>query len=111
VACTSGSATISGIYGGVSRSAGLTATLIADTVSIQQADYLASKHELRVAAKSSNSTATLEVYVTSSAELIGTLRNLGDGKYSGQLSWPVNPHNVRVVSSRCGSATSVVRSK
>jgi len=85
--------------------------LIADTVTIQQADYYASKHEFRVAAKSTGSTATLRVNVTSSGELIGTLRNLGDGKYSGQLSWPVNPQNVRVVSSLCGSATSVVRSK
>lgn len=85
--------------------------MIADTVIIQQADYFASKHELRVAAKSSNSTATLEVYVTSSGELVGTLRNLGDGKYGGQLLWPVNPQNVKVVSSQCGSATSVVRSK
>ena len=109
--CTSSAVTISGTYGGVTRSAGLTATLIADTVTIQQADYYASKHELRVAAKSTGSTATLRVNVTSSGELIGTLRNLGDGKYGGQLSWPVNPQNVRVVSSRCGSATSVVRSK
>jgi hypothetical protein len=111
VACTSGPVTISGIYGSVTRSAGLTVSLIADTVTIQQADYFASKHELRVAAKSSNSTATIKVYVMSSGELIGTLRNLGDGKHSGQLSWPVNPQNVRVVSSRCGSAASVVRSK
>ena len=110
-ACTSGSATISGIYGGVTRSAGLTVTLIADTVTMQEADYFAGKHDLRLAAKSSNSTATLKVYVTSSGELIGTSQNLGDGKYSGQLSWPVNPQNVRVVSSLCGSATSVVRSK
>ena len=109
--CTSSAVTISGTYGGVTRSAGLTATLIADTVTIQQADYYASKHELRVAAKSTGSTATLRVYVTSSGELIGTLRNLGDDKYGGQLSWPVNPQNARVVSSRCGSATSVVRSK
>jgi hypothetical protein len=111
VACTSGSVTISGIYGGVTRSAGLTATLIADTVTIQPADYFAIKHELRVAAKSSNSAATLKVYVTSSGKLIGTLQSLGDGKYGGQHSWPVNPQNVRVVSSLCGSATSVVRSK
>src|SRR5207249_573001 len=109
--CTSSAVTISGTYGGVTRSAGLTATLIADTVTIQQADYYASKHELRVAAKSTGSTATLRVYVMSSGELIGTLRNLGDDKYGGQLSWPVNPQNARVVSSRCGSATSVVRSK
>ena len=110
-ACSSGSATISGIYGGVTRSDALTVTLIADTVSIQQADYFVNKHELRLAAKSSNSIATLKVYTTSSGELIGTLRNLGDGKYSGQFSWPVNPQNLRVVSSKCGSATSVVRSK
>lgn len=109
--CTSLAATISGTYGGVARSAGLTVMTTPDTVTIQLADYFASKHELRVAAKSTSSTARLQVFVTSSGALIGTLRNLGDGKYSEQLSWPVNPQNVRVVSSRCGSATSVVRSK
>jgi hypothetical protein len=109
--CTSLAATISGTYGGVARSAGLTVMTTPDTVTIQLADYFASKHELRVAAKSTSSTARLQVFVTSSGALIGTLRNLGDGKYSGQLSWPVNPQNVRVVSSRCGSAASVVRSK
>jgi photosystem II stability/assembly factor-like uncharacterized protein len=110
--CTSGSVTISGAYGGVTRSADLTVTLgTTDTVGIQQADYFVNKRELRVAAKSTSSTATLQVFVTSSGELIGTMRHLGDGKYSGQFTWPVNPQNITVRSSLCGSATSAVRSK
>ncbi len=110
--CTSGSVTISGAYGGVTRSAELTVALpVADAITIQLADYFTGKHELRVAAKSTSSTTTLWVYATSSGELIGMLRNLGDGKYSGQFTWSVNPQNITVRSSLCGSATSVVRSK
>jgi len=49
--------------------------------------------------------------VASTGELIGELANLGDGKYSGQFMWSVNPQNITVRSSLCGLATSVVRSK
>src|SRR2546426_996630 len=72
-ACASSVATISATYSGVTKSAGLTVTPAAtDTVAIQQADYFANKHALRVAATSTGSTATLQVYVTSTGELIGT---------------------------------------
>jgi PKD repeat protein len=112
IACTSGSVTISGTYGGVTRSAGLSVTAAAsDTVTIQQADYFAHKRQLRVGAKSTSATATLRVYVTSTGALIGTLQNLGDGRYTGHFTWPVNPKNISVRSSLCGSATRTVTSK
>jgi hypothetical protein len=76
-----------------------------DTITIQRADYFASRQELRVAAKSTSSAATLQVFETSSGVLIGTLSNLGDGKYSGRFTWSVNPMNITVRSSSCGSAT------
>src|SRR3989442_1257710 len=82
-----------------------------DTVAIQQADYFANKHALRVAATSTGSTATLQVYVTSTGELIGTLKHYDGNRYSGQFTWPVNPQNIAVRSSLCGSATSVVGSR
>jgi hypothetical protein len=111
VACTPGSATVSGTYGGVSKSAALTVTSTADNVTMQVADYFAGRDELRVAAKSTGSAATLQVHVTSSQELIGTMENLGDGKYSGRFTWSVNPQSITVRSGLCGSATTVVRNK
>jgi len=51
------------------------------------------------------STSTLRVYVASTAELIGTLRNLGDGNCSGQFGWPTNAQAITVRSSSCGSTT------
>src|SRR3989441_1086969 len=111
VTCTSGSVTISGTYGGATRSAELTVMAAQDSITIQAADYFANKRELRVAAKSTSSTATLQVYVTSTTELIGTLRNPGDGRYRRQFTWPANPQNITVRSSLCGSATKAVTSK
>jgi hypothetical protein len=43
--------------------------------------------------------------------LIGTLKSNGNGRFSGQLSWPINPNNITVRSSFGGSATSAVTPK
>jgi hypothetical protein len=112
-ACVSTVVTISGTYEGVTRSAGLTVSppTTTDTITIQQADYFANKRELRVAAKSTSSTATLRVFVTATGDPIGTLTKGGDGRYSGQFTWPVNPQNIEVRSSFCGSATKAVTPK
>jgi len=110
-ACTAGSATLSGAYGGASRSAGLTVTSNPDNVTVQLADYYAGRDELRVSARSTNSTATLQVHLTSSGALIGTMRNLGDGKFSGQFTRSVNPQSITVRSSLCGSAMTAVRKR
>jgi hypothetical protein len=82
-----------------------------DTVAIQQADYLASRHDLRVAATSTGSTATLQVYVTSTGALIGMLKRYDGNRYSGRFTWPVNPQNITVRSSLCGSAMKAVTVK
>jgi hypothetical protein len=65
--CTSGSATVRAMYGGVTQSVRLTVTSAADDVTIQRAQYSIAKRELRVEGMSTRSTATLEVFVTSSA--------------------------------------------
>jgi len=110
--CNSGAVTVSGAYGGVTRSAGLTVTPgPTDTIAIQQTDYFASRRELRVGAKGTNSAAMLRVYVTSTGELIGQLTKGGDGTYRGQFAWPVNPQKITVQSNFCGSATKAVTSK
>jgi hypothetical protein len=83
----------------------------ADTVSITRAEYEASKRNLRVEATSSRTNATLQVFVTSTSQLIGTLTNNGGGKFSGQFSWSVNPQNITVRSNFGGAGSSTVTAK
>jgi hypothetical protein len=109
---TSTSVTVSAAYGGVTRTATLTVTAQAappppstDTVAIQIAEYSSGNRVLRVEATSTNASATLRVYVSSTDALIGTLRNEGGGRYRGDFSWSSNPQSITVRSSLGGSAT------
>jgi hypothetical protein len=43
--------------------------------------------------------------------LIGTLKNNGSGRFTGQLSWPTNPNNITVRSSFGGFAMRAVTLK
>jgi hypothetical protein len=76
-----------------------------DQVTVTRAEYDARKGELRVEATSSDPSATLEVYVTATQELIGVLDSQGNGRYAGRFSWPTNPQTITVVSSSGGSDT------
>jgi hypothetical protein len=78
---------------------------VADTVSISRAEYETAKRTLRVEASSSRTNATMQVFVTSTNQLIGTLTNNGGGKYSGQFSWSSNPQNITVRSNFEGTAS------
>ena len=105
--------TVSATSGGVTRSATLTinpAATNADTVAVQKAEYDSGKRTLKVEASSSNSGATLQVFVTSTGQLLGTLSGNG-GKFSGQLNATANPQNITVRSSLGGSATRAVSAK
>jgi hypothetical protein len=108
-------ATITATLNNTSRSAGLTinpaAAPTTDTVSISRAEYESAKRTLRIEASCSRSTATLQAYVTSSNQLIGTLTNNGGGKYSGQFNLTANPQNITVRSNGGGQATRVVSVK
>jgi soluble P-type ATPase len=104
-------ATIGAALNGLSRSATLTVTPAGDTVSVSRAEYSASNRSLRVEATGSRTNATLQVFVTSSGQLIGTLSNNGGGKYSGQLNWSVNPQNITVRSNFGGQASRAVAAK
>jgi hypothetical protein len=84
---------------------------VADTVSITRAEYETAKSILRIEASSSKSTATLQAFVTSTNQLIGTLTNNGGGKYSGQFSLAANPQNITVRSNLNGAATRNVSAK
>jgi uncharacterized repeat protein (TIGR03803 family) len=83
----------------------------ADTVAVTLAQYRASKKLFSVGATSTSATATLTAYVTSTGTRIGTLANVGGGKFSAVFSWPSKPQSVTVRSSMGGSATKTVTTK
>jgi hypothetical protein len=87
------------------------AAAVGDKVSVTRAEYTVSQKELRLEATGSSSSATLKAYVAATNELIGTLSNLGGGKYGFQGAWPTNPQSVVVRSSGGGSATASVVAK
>jgi hypothetical protein len=66
---------------------------------------------LNVEATSTNTGATLTVYVTSTNVTIGALTNDGKGKSKGLLNWATNPVNIIVRSSSGGTATRAVTLK
>lgn len=81
-----------------------------DTVTITKAVYSTARQTLAVQATDSDPSATLQVYVTSTDTLLGTLRKKSTG-YSGKFSVASNPQNITVKSSLGGSATSPVISR
>jgi hypothetical protein len=98
-------ATVTASLNGLSRSATLTVTPAGDTVAIQRAEYESQKRTLRVEATSTRTNATIQVMVTSTGQIVGTLANNGGGRYSATLNWSVNPQNITVRSSFGGSAS------
>lgn len=104
------SVTISGTSGGQTRSALLTVNAV-DTIMIQRAEYQRSRGLLRINATSTEPTATLRVYVTTTGDFIGTLTNKDRGSFTGMLSWPTNPRNITLRSSFGGSAAKAVTLK
>lgn len=104
-------ATITASLNGASRLATLTVTPAGDTVAIQRAEYDSGNRTLRVEATSTRTNATMEVLVTSTGQIIGTLSNNGGGKYSRTLNWSVNPQNITVRSSFGGQASRAVTAK
>jgi hypothetical protein len=105
-------ATLQGTAGGATRNVNLTvspeATPAPDSVAITRAEYQAGNRRLRVEATSTVATATLQVFVTSSGQLIGTLSNDGGGRFRGEFAQAVNPQSITVRSSSGGSATLIV---
>lgn len=105
------SATISATLNGVTRSSTLTinpASATTDTVTITRAEYETSKRTLRVEATSTQTNATLQVFVTASGQLLGTLTNNGGGQYRGEIISSTNPQSITVRSSLGGVATRTV---
>ena len=96
-----GPVTISASLNGQTTTAQLT---ILDQISPSPSGtWGASDHLLTVTAATNNPSDTLQVFVSGTTQLIGTMTNLGQGNYQGQFSWPVNPGYVDITSS--GGAT------
>jgi hypothetical protein len=111
---TTTSAVITASLNVTSRSTTLTINPAAggpDTVSITRAEYDTGQRRLRIEATSTRSNATLQAFVTSNNQLIGTLSNDGGGRYRGEFSWPVNPQNITVRSNFGGQATRAVTAR
>ena len=114
---TSGTATISATLNGVTRSATLTINPASapppstDTVNVTRAEYESDKRVLRVEATSTSSSATLQVFVSSTGQLLGTMSNNGGGQYRGEFAASTNPQNITVRSSLGGVATRSVVAK
>jgi hypothetical protein len=111
-------ATISATFNGLTRTASLTINPVnappppaTDTVRITRAEYDSSKRVLRVEATSTSTSATLQVFVTATGQLVGTLGNAGGGQYRGEFSSATNPQNITVRSSLGGVATRTVDAK
>jgi hypothetical protein len=104
---------VEAVFNGVFRSAQLflTPDQPDDVVAIQRAEYRSSKRELRVEATGSDPSATLTVFVTSSGQGIGTLSNVGGNQFRANLTFPVNPVNITVRSSKGGSASRAVSAR
>ena len=104
--------TISASYGGATVSAALTVTPEPPApIAIVRADYTMQNGKLRVSAWSMSATETLSVYLTATGELIGTLRNVGDGDYVGKFNWPEHPLQITIRSDAGASATERVRAR
>jgi hypothetical protein len=75
-----------------------------DIVTISRAEYRSGSRELRIEASSTNTSAVLQVYVTSTNQLIGTLTRSGS-RWEGRFTVSTNPQNITVRSSLGGAAS------
>ena len=82
-----------------------------DTVTITKAVYTTSTSILNVQATDSNPAAVLTVKVTSSGQVLGTMKTTGNGKYQLKDRGVANPVNITVTSNLGGSATANVRTQ
>ncbi len=81
----------------------------ADVVTILKATYGTAREVLTVQATSTSTTPALQLFVTSTDELIGILTEVNRGKYVGRFSFPFNPESVTIRSTDGGTDTAAVR--
>jgi hypothetical protein len=78
------------------------------SMSIQVANYSAASAQLDVTATSMYKNASLEVFITSNNQLIGTLAKNARGEYTGRFSLTDKPERITVRSNYDGEAISAV---
>ena len=95
---TTTTVTLNATYNGGTASTSLTVAP-GDKVTITKATYSTSTHILTVTATDTNPQATLNVFLASNNQLLGTLVNQGSGSYALQVVFPSGtPSSVNVVS-------------
>lgn len=82
----------------------------ADTLRLSRAEFDSGKRNVRIEATSTSSNATLQVFNTSTGQLIGSLSNNGGGRYSAQLNASANPQSITIRSNLGGTVTGTVTS-
>jgi hypothetical protein len=80
-------------------------------VTINRAQYDIAQSLLTVKATDSEDSAVLTVSVASTGEIIGTLRNKGDGNYNGKFRGVTNPEKIAVKSDLGGGDTARVKAR
>ena len=84
----------------------------ADTVTVTKAIWDSASTTLSVSATDTSDSAILTVTVTNTGQVLGTLRNLGNGSYSGKFrNVLTNPQKITVTSNLGGTATAKVRAR
>ena len=76
---------ITATRGDISQAASITVLAPRDTVRIAKAQLTLKTSELRIEASSSNSAAAITVYNAATGALLGTLENVGGGKFKGSV--------------------------
>ena len=97
-----GTVTISASLNGQTTTAQLT---ILDQIGSASGNWGKHDHLLTVTAATNTPSDTLQVFVSGTNQLIGTMTNLGNGNYQGQFSLPANPGYVDIKSSGGATAT------
>ena len=82
-----------------------------DTITILKAQYSISGSKLTVTASDSNPAAVLTVKVTSSGQVLGTMKTKGNGLYQLKARGIANPVNITVTSNLGGTASANVRTR
>ncbi len=99
------------VHGACCGMVGSATVTVIDTVQITRAQYVTARSQLTVQATDTDSTATLTVSVTSTGEILGTMKNLGGGSYSAKFTGISNPQKITVTSNLGGTATARVKAR
>jgi hypothetical protein len=104
-------ATVSATLQGTTRNATVTVRKETPTVTITKAEYTVSKSSLLVEATSSDRVTTLQVFNSTTGQLVGSIPLVNVGKFSGQLLVTGSFTSVAVQSSVGGLAVGAVKQK